>query len=441
MKASFTFKNILLALLFSIVYILCYKYFLYHWFEYAGFPFYEKHWTFILFSCVVSIMPISLYRGYRAISSLIAVIIYILLYIPTILTFALGSNEPISQIFWIQLVFMGAMCLFFVADKFVLVRSFDNRKFGFVSARFFMILAIISTLYLLYIYRGNFVFVSFKDVYIQRTANNMIGTDTLSKYLMSWLVSLFMPICVIYGLFNKKYSYFIVGCIASIVIYMATAAKGALLMPVILLCLYILLLKERVKDVYSYIVLLLSFSLIGLLALSPQPISIIFYISSLFMWRIVGVGGNLNLWYYDYFTNHPQTLYSHIRPVDFFTQSYPYGDLGLGQVIGKHYWSQNMNANANFWATDGFAAYGLTGVVIISFVFAFVLIFLNTISKKYDKLFLLLLFIPFLGSILNTSLFSTMWSGGGFFIILLLLFIRRDQFPQVGSAKSETTFP
>jgi hypothetical protein len=227
---------------------------------------------------------------------------------------------------------------------------------------------------------------------------------------------------------NKKYSYFIVGCAAAIVTYMTTADKFVILMPGIIAGLYFLLSHGRVCYVYSYTTLALSISLLGLLAVSPNPGSVLFSLSSLLMWRTVGNGGYISMWYYDYFSTHSQTYYSHVGAINFFTHSYPYENLGLGQVIGKHYWNSDMNANANFWATDGFAAYGVGGVIIISIVFVFFLIFLNTITKKFGKLFLLLLFIPFSLSLLNASFFQSLWSGGGIFIILLLLFTKNTYF-------------
>jgi len=116
-----------------------------------------------------------------------------------------------------------------------------------------------------------------------------------------------------------------------------------------------------------------------------------------------------------------------VRPINALLGSYPYGDMPISRVLGQYYWTEDMNANANFWATDGIAAMGLVGVFLISLVFCLFLIFLNSITKEYNKIFLILLFYPFLSTLLNTSLFQTMWSGGGLFIIILLLFLKTDR--------------
>jgi hypothetical protein len=70
------------------------------------------------------------------------------------------------------------------------------------------------------------------------------------------------------------------------------------------------------------------------------------------------MSGQLNILYYDFFSKHTQTHYSHIGLFNIFIKSYPY-EQPLGFVIGKYFYnSDELNANANFWATDGFAAWG-----------------------------------------------------------------------------------
>ena len=143
--------------------------------------------------------------------------------------------------------------------------------------------------------------------------------------------------------------------------------------------------------------------------------------------RIVGIGGLSNFLYYDFFSTHEFTYYSHLNIVNFFTKSYPYGTLGLGQVIGKaFYGSSDQNSNANFWAMDGIASCGLTGVIIISLVLFFFLVFLNMITKGMNKLFLILIFTSFALTLTNLSLFTTLLSGGGLLLLIILIFFQLD---------------
>jgi len=142
------------------------------------------------------------------------------------------------------------------------------------------------------------------------------------------------------------------------------------------------------------------------------------------MWRIAGNGGYITMWYHDFFSTNPYTYYSHINFINAVTGAYPY-DVQLGQVVGGEYWG-DMNANANFWATDGIAAMGFWGVATITFLLFFTLVFFNSITKKINPLFVLLLTIPFIYSLLNVSLFSTLLTGGGFLVLLFFIILNAN---------------
>ena len=90
-----------------------------------------------------------------------------------------------------------------------------------------------------------------------------------------------------------------------------------------------------------------------------------------------------------------------------------------------------MNANANFWATDGIAAMGLPGVALISVAATLLLALINTVTRQYDRLFATLCFLPFVITLLNQSLFSSFWSGGAFFLIVFFALNRRVAAPSL----------
>ena len=79
-----------------------------------------------------------------------------------------------------------------------------------------------------------------------------------------------------------------------------------------------------------------------------------------------------------------------------------------------------QNANANFLLTDGVAAAGIFGLLLIGLVFYVLLHILNSISYRYRLSDLLVIFLPTLSYILNTSLFTTLLSNG---LLILILFL------------------
>lgn len=416
---------LIIASIYTLAYILAYKYFLNRNFEYFGYIIKERTIGIWILTFIFTILPIYLYRGYYAISSFISFLIYLVLYIPTILTFTFASTEQTSKIFLIQLAFAIGMCLIFYADRFV----FKNAEIHFsqkLPIHIFLLLTILATLFVLFTFRNNLKLVSFQDVYTQRSDNEHIGTDIVSRYIFSWLNAFLIPMCLAYGFSRKKYLYLIVGTLACIIIYMATAAKGTLLMPFFIFSIYLLVLISKPEGITK--VLGYAFSiLIILLIVIARPNTILFMISSILLMRTISIGGLLNLKYYDFFTTHPNTYFSHLNIVDNLSGYYPYGNQSLGQVVGFHYWGDKMNANANFWATDGIASLGVLGILAISLIFCIFLILFNSLTKDFSKPFIILLSIPLTFSLLNVSFFSTLLSGGGFFLITSLLFLDKEK--------------
>jgi hypothetical protein len=164
----------------------------------------------------------------------------------------------------------------------------------------------------------------------------------------------------------------------------------------------------------------LSVLILGLATIGPD--STAFLVSAIVLNRTIGNGGQLTMTYYDFFTFHAQTDYSHVNGIKLLTHPYPYGDLALGQVVGQFYWSPLANANANFWATDGIAAMGLVGVFFASVGSALLFVMMNSFTRLYDTRFVALCFLPFVITLLNQSMFSSFWSGGGFFLLLYFIF-------------------
>ena len=415
------FGNIIFTVLFCLIFIECYIQYLNFYFDYSGFTLFPRPLLFKVLTLTLAVVPILFYRGFRQISSFLSVFIYLILYIPTIITFGYGSELDLSEVFFVQFIFLLMMIMLMLADRMVL----GNLPMIKIRANLFSIvygLTVFGALYMAFKYRSNLRFVSFTaEVYELRSENLELGQDFFTRYFSMWLSGVLIPICLAYGLVAKRWVYFLTGTAACVIFYMATASKGIVLFPVIFVIIYFLFSKNRLNKIYSYLVLSLTVVLWFLLLVTTLD-SVWFIVSSLVMSRTIGNGGMLTMWYYDFFQTHPWTYYSHINLFNAFTHSYPYGDLILGQVVGKEYWADDMNANANFWATDGIAAMGLYGVAISSFVLFLIFVILNTFTRNYNKMFIALVFIPFIFSLLNTSLFSTLWSGGGFFLILFFSF-------------------
>ncbi|SDQ73554.1 hypothetical protein SAMN05421664_2383 [Chryseobacterium soldanellicola] len=408
--------KIIIAIIYSFLFAYGYREFLYGAYLYAGFDIIDTRLThpeLELYTFILAVLPVTLHSGIKQISSFISIFIYYILYVPIIITFFYNKEGSISYVMFLQFLFMLSMSLLFVADRVKISGSFvlpSNIK----PFKVILVLTWLCTAYIAFVYRGSLNFASYEDVYIQRSATQQLGQDVFTAYCGAWLANVFIPICATYGLFAKKRIYFFSAILGSTIIYMSTADKQILLFPFIIFGIYKLLIKSSLKN---------SFSTIGLGLISLMTITLITGLSifsALFWMRILGNGGLLTNYYHKFFTDHPNTHYSHINVINAITHGYPYGESSIGQVVGKEYWSDEMNANANFWATDGIAAIGDGGILLSAFILFCIFIIFNKISLYYNKIFLICILIPFLGTLMNTSLFTSLVTGGGFLVFLFL---------------------
>ncbi|MDG4655198.1 hypothetical protein [Chryseobacterium arthrosphaerae] len=410
--------NYFIALLYAILFYQGYMMFLNPFFGYAGFGVNEPRLTnylFMIYSFALSVLPIYFFRGVNTISAFICIFIFFLLYIPIQITYFIDFDGDDLYVAYLQFLYFTGMCLLFFADRV----SFKTKIVLPSRIDFFKVilwLTIFSTLYMIVKYGGSLKLVAFEDVYDQRFATSELGSDIFTAYISSWLAYLYIPVCLAYGLFAKKKIYFLTGLVASIVVYMAIASKTALVFPIVIYAMYRALRNRNLKS---------SFGFIGISLIIFMFITLMFdfnVVTSLFWMRTIGNSGSLTLHYHYFFETHPNTYYSHINIINFLSQSYPYPGKSLGQVVGTNYWGEDMNANANFWATDGIAAVGDLGILLSSVLLFIIFIFFNRISKNYNFLFLVLTLIPYIMSIFNTSLFSSLFTGGALFLFLMLMF-------------------
>lgn len=407
-----------IALLYAILFYQGYMIFLNPIFGYAGFGLNEPRLTnylFMIYSFALSVLPIYFFRGVNTISAFICIFIFFLLYIPVQITFFLDYDGDDLYVGYLQFLYFLGMSLLFYADRV----KFKTRIVLPSRIDFFkviLVLTILSTLYMAVKYGGSLKLVAFEDVYEQRFATSELGSDVFTAYISSWLAYLYIPVCFSYGLFAKKKIYIIVGILGSIIIYMAIASKTALVFPVVIYVMYKVLKNRSLKSSFTFIGMGLLIAMFVTLMLDFNAITALFWM------RTIGNSGSLTLHYHYFFETHPHTYYSHINIINFFSQSYPFPGKGLGQAVGNYYWADDTSANANFWATDGIAAIGDLGILVSSILLFIVFIFFNRISKNYNFLFLVLTLIPYIMSILNTSLFSSLFTGGALFLFLMLMF-------------------
>jgi hypothetical protein len=280
--------------------------------------------------------------------------------------------------------------------------------------------------YVFFIYRGHFQLVSFQKIYEDvRFSGSAVAEGTLVDYAIMLLGAAIDPLLMAFGLAKKRKMLFAAGAAGQLILYATAGLKAYVLSPFIIVGFWLLLgRKKGAPSILSYLwaltAICAALNCCNLLNLTNGDGGLNMLAAIVFM-RILGIPGLNTAYYYDFFSDHPFTLFSHVKGVSQFV-AYPYPK-DIGHVIGLFYWNNpDLNANAHFWATDGLASCGLPGIILISGLCAILFWVLDSVSAKHGIILSSLVFVYPAMNITNISLFTSLWSGGiGFCILALLL--------------------
>ena len=260
------------------------------------------------------------------------------------------------------------------------------------------------------------IFTQSGDMYAYREQNSEVESLGGIAYVQGWLFGAFYPFLLVRYLKMKRRKMAVLPLIGYFLLFAVDMQKMTFLMPFALIFMYyVISLNEDKICNYLHSFMMVCILIISLVLYIFQDDKIVFTLAAIVLLRTVCVAGWLTQFYIHFFNENPYTYYSHINIVNYITESYPYTE-PLGKVVA--YGSQN--ANANFFLTDGVAACGLVGIVIVGLLFAVILMFINSISARYKKSDMFIMFMPTIAYFLNASIFTTLLSSGLFILIILV---------------------
>jgi hypothetical protein len=406
---------------YAILYILCvhfaYVGYIHPTFEYAHYIYLPPQPAALLATYLLAWLPIVAYRRSIPPAQAAVALIYTLSYVPIQLSLLFSVEMVYVRLAGIQVMLaISMMVLFAIANTgrklaHPTVSRFAN--LDYVIGTF----ATLSVVLLLAANAGHMRLVSFDDVYDLRFEAAAVEQSSASAYLISWLSYCFVSYLYARGIVHRKWAHLAAGFAASFLMYAATGAKAAILLLPITLGLNWLLKSGR--DFLPRLLGTMVIAIVVLVVLLPDA-GLGMWIKSIVFVRILGSSGWTASKYLEHFGTEGLTYYSHIGPINALTGAYPFGNLSLGQIIGLAYsGSTEANFNASFWASDGFAALGPVGVLVITPVIAGVLYLVNRSTSHLDSRFAVLWMGGFFIALLNVPLSTALLSGGGLIVFLL----------------------
>lgn len=370
----------------------------------------------------LSLTPLLVYKGLDSIVSFLCFFMYLFIYIPFIHAMMVMWNvDEFERIIYVTV--MCALFSFFLGIK----KDWNFFKSLKMTPSIPFRLIEVTTLVLVLLFvatrAGQMHFVNFftdsKMLYDFREDNSeqVTGFLVIITYIQGWLSGAFFPFLLVCYLNQKKWIKVCMVMGGYFLLFMVDMQKLTFFLPAVLICFYYLLKKkEAIISQRLHSTLMLPITVICLVISFFQDDEVLFTIASLILVRTVCVAGWLTQLYYHFFAEHPYTHYGHINIVNAIAHNYPY-DQPLGKVVAFG----TQNANANFFLTDGLAAWGLAGFIIVGVIFLILVCFIKALSYRYNKYDLFVIFLPTLTGILNVSLFTTLLSNGMFITIILLL--------------------
>lgn len=424
--------NVLVGLAYFAALLYSYRSFTATNFAYAGFELFERSNLVVACSAVLAIIPLGFYRGVRTVSSVVTVFVYSLLFLPSLVMLSLGADLPDTTSLLVQGLLGGGMCLLFLAASLVVRLPLAPALTDRMPVVAFMATVAI-TLWVTFVYRGNLAIVSFADVYELRFANVDLGGGVATRYLSSWLTTVFAPLTIAWGLRGRAPAYVLAGVMGFGIMYMATGAKQSILLPLIVSAVFVALSGGRRRWFLPLVLGTLAIVCVSLG--SVQPDTPAFMVASLILMRTVFNGGMVTVKYLEFFRVHPTTELTHVNLIRALFGHYPFGEWSVGQAVGRYFWAPDMNANAHFWATDGIAAFGLLGLPFATVVCAGVFVAINATTRRWHFPYAAASFVPFVASLLNTSVFQSVLSGGALLLMLAFFCTCQPQVKRSGSGR------
>ena len=421
-NADNVFSRIICSLVYIVVYDLAFNGFVFKLFHYMGIDYIPMPATTYMVWAVISVFPILFYKGVKVLSSFFTIFLYIMVYIPFIhAIFTMWGIDTFTKYTYSLLMAFLFSLYFSIGTKNTIFKNIIiTPQIPFKWIEFFTIVLtavlVISNLGSMHLVN---VFTQSDLMYELRAQNaeEAAGGASILAYIKGSLFGAFYPFLLINYLGEKKWLKTILITVAYFLLFMIDMQKLTFFMPfaLIALCLFIKRQGEAFSmRLHSTVMYLFSVASIAILNIKDEVIQL--GAGFIIILRTTAVAGWLTQYYLRFFSvnDNPYTLYSHINIINLLTDYYPYAS-SLGDTVA--YGSQN--ANANFLLTDGIAAAGIFGLLLIGLVFYFLLHILNSRSYRYRLSDLLVIFLPTLSYVMNTSLFTTLLSNG----LLILIFL------------------
>lgn len=340
-------------------------------------------------------------------------LLYILVYIPTMVMPDFVRENPLDGFLFYKLVLLGCLALLASVGKWKRLKIYPLRiKQAFV--RTILYISWFGLFGLIFLKFGfHFRMVNFYDVYDIRADYHEEGRGSIAAYAMNWQSKIFNPLLMGIGLVNKRMMFIVIGVLSQLIIFSTTGQKSIAFSTLFILGI-LWCVGKKGKNFGVRFLFSIGFLVFACIILDLATGGIQF--TEIMTRRLMMVPGVLSSFYYDFFTANPHTHLGYSIFSSFV--DYPY-DANPPFLIGEAYFNNlEASANANLWA-DAFSAFGLWGVAIYTGILALILWIYDSIGKHNHFLLSVVLLAMPIWSLIDSSLITTFLTHGLFLAIII----------------------
>ena len=393
-----------------------------------GFSYFDKSDADHSAMFIVAVLPAIWQRSANTRpSTLFQLILYIIVYVPTIVVSynvsPILSDRIISL--WMHILFgtaiIAAMTTYLplYLGRVTMAR---NHRTVLITTAFCVMFGLV-----VYGYGSNIDIFSFRDIYKHRFEVLKQEPFAPAVYSYWWLSGAILPLGLVWAIHTRSLLLFAVCFMAQIIMFGAISSKSAGLTAFAtpLFYLFACVFKESFGTVLILAVALLV-TLAGAFATNAGLVGIV--ISTLLA-RTLGIPGITAVQYDKFFSTYGYTYWTHINFIRLFSD-YPYSR-EIPYEVGMHYYHNDLLSwNANFWASDGIAAFGLPGIIIISIFAGLVLRILDQSCKHLDPRLTAAWALAPAMALSNIGLFTCLLTDGlGVMILIAFMLPPRESTP------------
>ncbi|WP_430534782.1 hypothetical protein [Listeria rocourtiae] len=340
-------------------------------------------------------------------------LLYILVYIPTMVMPDFVRENPMDGFFLYKLVLLGCLALLASVGKWKHLKIYPLRiKQAFV--RTILYISWFGLFGLIFLKFGfHFRMVNLYDVYDIREGYHEEGRGSVAAYAMNWQSKIFNPLLMGIGIVNRRMIFIAIGVLSQLIIFSTTGQKSVAFSTLFILGILWCVGKKGqnfgVRFLFSIAFLVFACIVLDFLSGGIQ-------FTEIMTRRLMMVPGVLSSFYYDFFTANPHTHLGYSIFSSFV--DYPY-DANPPFLIGEAYFNNlEASANANLWA-DAFSAFGLWGVGIYTGILAIILWIYDSIAKHNQFLLSVVLLAMPIWSLIDSSLITTFLTHGLLLAIII----------------------